>query len=404
MCFPQNARHGELRLENKVVITVMEDAKIIVTSVQHSPRTLPKREAFLRKGGSLELEFDSALSCTNSEVVEKNGIHIESTGEIGVLALSRRPKSADSYRVMPVDQLGDRYMVIGYAAPYSDNTYATQFNIVATEDSTFIAIDLSASTKKGRSKEDVVELTLGKGEVYTVQGNSEKGDLTGTIVSADKPVAVFTGHMCAQVPYDVLYCDVLVEQAQPRTRLAREFILPRFEKKDGYSIRVLASEDLTIVNVGNQKAVLNGGEYFDFESEKSEVLVRADKPIVVAQFAQGAEADTLRVGDPFMILVGPTSSFMKSAVFTVPIKRGEWDHLLSVVIPTDAIESIKFGGQRAMPHNASQVKNTEYSVVVFLVEHGSHIITADKPFGLYSYGFGYGYDNYDSYGTYCGGW
>jgi len=48
---------------------------------------------------------------------------------------------------------------------------------------------------------------------------------TGSLVSSDKPVAVFGGHECAQVPTGTTFCDTLVEQMIPTNKLSKSYLL-----------------------------------------------------------------------------------------------------------------------------------------------------------------------------------
>ena len=54
--------------------------------------------------------------------------------------------------------------------------------------------------------------------IYACQTDAAH-DLTGSIINADQPVAVFGGHDCAYVPYDQAACDHLEEQLLPNETL-----------------------------------------------------------------------------------------------------------------------------------------------------------------------------------------
>ena len=48
------------------------------------------------------------------------------------------------------------------------------------------------------------------------------GDISGTRIIANKPISVFSGHECANVPLASEPCDILIEQLQPIDRLHGE--------------------------------------------------------------------------------------------------------------------------------------------------------------------------------------
>ena len=59
-------------------------------------------------------------------------------------------------------------------------------------------------------------ITLNRGDVYQLRhGLDDKADFTGTTVVGNKPIAVFGGDLCGEVPYDVQFCDHMVEQMMP---------------------------------------------------------------------------------------------------------------------------------------------------------------------------------------------
>ena len=52
-------------------------------------------------------------------------------------------------------------------------------------------------------------------------------DATGTYVNSTKPIAVYGGHSCAQVPTgDILFCDHIIEQIPPVAELGTRHVVP----------------------------------------------------------------------------------------------------------------------------------------------------------------------------------
>jgi adhesin/invasin len=198
LCFPQNARYEIGQLNHRVLVVAVEDADVAITVPKASPG--PTMGKTLLKGESYTFDLDTSLQCLNSEVVQNNGVHVGSSGLITVIASTVRKASGDSYRVMPLEALGSRYMVVGYDAPTADPTFTASFTVVAIEDRTILDIALTAMTNRLRKAGEHISVKLDRGQSYTVNGgyvSSISGDLTGSVVSSDKPVAVFTGHTCA---------------------------------------------------------------------------------------------------------------------------------------------------------------------------------------------------------------
>ena len=57
-------------------------------------------------------------------------------------------------------------------------------------------------------------------------------DLTSVVVNSTKPVAVFSGHSCANVPQRVGYCDCMFEQIPPVSELGLTHIAPPIIGRD----------------------------------------------------------------------------------------------------------------------------------------------------------------------------
>ena len=245
---------------------------------------------------------------------------------------------------------------------------------------------------------------LSRGDVFQLQGDgrAKTSDLTGSIITATKPVAFFTGHRCAEVPGDVQFCDMLLEEEPPTNDWGKEFIVTKFEGKDFSVARVVASQDSTIVFVnGKQASTLQKGLYYEIDTLRRDAVIRTSKPALVAQYSTSSNADSIKVGDPFMLLVVPNDRFLTD-VTTASVTNGQWWHYLNIVVPDSAIESLRLDGQRK-PALTRRIQVTkQLSVVRIQVEVGRHEVTCASPIAVYSYGFGVLRENFDSYGHACG--
>src|SRR5690606_29547875 len=107
------------------------------------------------------------------------------------------------------------------------------------------------------------QVAMERGHTYQLRNVGGEGtDLSGTVITSNKPVAVFSGHQCANVPIGVPFCDHLVEQLTPTVTWGRSFLTePLATRSGGDTFRVMASEDGTAVFVdGAQVATLNRGQ------------------------------------------------------------------------------------------------------------------------------------------------
>ncbi len=170
----------------------------------------------------------------------------------------------------------------------------------------------------------------------------------------------------------------------------------------------ISSEDNTrVFEDAKLVAVLRKGEFFENLNVNRHIQVTADKPVLVAQFAQGFKNGD-SVGDPMMILISPTQQFLNEYRFATPI-NGDWHHYINVVTPTSSISGLRLNGRRLDTADFKVLGESRYSIAQIGIPFGTHLINSlpiagdpGTPFGLYSYGFGFKTDAYDAYGNMAG--
>lgn len=370
---------------------------------------------------------------SDNESVAPQSFHVTSLDEVTVYALNQASLTSDAFLVLPTDAIAEDYVVMAYPSDVrkNNNTLNTQstpsqFAIVATADSTIVDITPSVPTPRNPSKIKQ-RIILEQGESYLVQADIRLGvdpDLTGSLVRASKPVAVFAGQHRALLPlqYRGTYAsrDCLVEQMNPiRTWGKNAYVTPlalsSTELTVGYDLyRVVAAYDSTAVVVdGNERALLNAGEFYE-DSLTSAKEVRTSRPALTAQFKKSSgstgQFDFTRVGDPFMMLVPPSEQFLNQYRFisiqsylyaqvaggpiTVvdSIYTEQW---LNVVIPTSSVSTVRLDNVQIASTTFQSIGSTSFSWAKISVTDGVHEITADTLFGIYVYGYGlansYGY-------------
>jgi len=345
----------------------------------------------------------SGAQLTTTDAVESKGIHVTAESEVTVYGLNRRPTSTDAFLGLPVDILGQEYITLGYAnSSFSNPANETEFAIVGTQFGTTVTITPSVTT--GAHVAFVpYTVVLNAGDTYQLRNGNISADLSGSIITADHPVAVFGGHSCADVPQDFEACDQLVEQLQPTTTWGRNFVtMPLATRQFGDTFRFLAQKDGTDVSVnGVVVATLNRGQLFEQIVEGPAQIV-ADEPILVAQYSNGSLYDGVESSDPFMVLVPPHEQFQASYTVTTPAD-GFSANFLNVVVPASAVATVTVDGVAPAPADIVTgafvpIGTSGFSAAQIKVALGSHTVAAALPLGIIVYGFA----EFDSYG-YPGG-
>jgi hypothetical protein len=401
VCFPQNAAFESAGLVFKLYITGDQASTGTVTGAGSS---FPLHFS-LKPGEVISVDIDTILQVFGSDQVSALGVHVVSDNPVAVYGLSNRRASTDTYVALPTNVLGLSYRAMGYERLGYDDKFTSQITFIATDDNTTAKITLTGNTRGGRKTGEIYSVTLNKGEVYQLQGASGadgKSDLTGTLVTTDKPIAFFTGHTCAQVPANINFCDMLLEEVPPINSWGKQFFVSKMLGKGWYVVRVVAHENDTKIFF-NEKFIktLAAGEFYEAQHVKDNLMIVSDKPILVGQYATGSEADSVKVGDPFLMLISPSEQFLQSYRFVTPVK-GVWHHYINIIVPTASVNALRLDGNPISSSIFKPIGITRFCVGQYEIGYGSHTISADRPFGLYSYGFGVASDNYDSYGNIAG--
>ncbi|XP_046575126.1 uncharacterized protein LOC124283142 [Haliotis rubra] len=171
---------------------------------------------------------------------------------------------------------------------------------------------------------------------YQIVGAYCDEDITGTLITSDKPVAVLSGHNHKRF---VLNSNPLLEMLLPLKSFGRSFVLPDPPTKTGGAIyRVVGSEATTTVrSPGGMLFSLGKGESQDIyvNSTTGAMYIEADRPVTVVQF-------TLKLAS--MAIVPPTSLFASDYDISKPVFNPTYDLknvIVTVIVPTDKVIGLR---------------------------------------------------------------
>jgi len=343
----------------------------------------------------IELPKTAELGNAN-ELIERKGINITASQEVAVYGMNRVLFTSDGFLALPTDVIGRRYVIQGYGNEFTGvpDLNGTQFGIVATEDNTSVTITPKVAT--GAHPAGVgYPVKLNRGETYQLRNTNDfNNDLTGSIVTADKNIAVFGSHQCSTVPNDDLfYCDHLVEQLLPVERAGSFFVAAPLATRTEAVYRIGAVEDGTPINLnGVNVANLNSGQFIE-RVLAGAVRVFSSKPIFVTQYSPSSDFDGVVNADPFMIVIPSTSMWLNQYLLTAP-NMGFAQHYINVVAPNAVIGGLSLDGVAVAAGQFTAIPATALSYARLAVNPGVHSLAAQLAFGVTVYGWG----EYDSYG------
>ena len=150
------------------------------------------------------------------------------------------------------------------------------------------------------------------------------GDISGTRIIANKPVSVFSGHECANVPLSNPPCDILIEQIQPIHTWGTEVITIPLRTRSVDTIKVFASQDSTLISVthtdtaygtvtSDPSFILNRNQFKELVIGDF-TLIESNYQIGVFQFSRSYQTDDVIDSDPFMLAVPSREQYRNSYV------------------------------------------------------------------------------------------
>jgi hypothetical protein len=352
------------------------------------------------------------------DLVEGKGIHVVAQDEISVYGLSHKAFTSDAYCGLPIGSLGTNYIIAGWeSADFCAPGFDSEFLIVGSAKGTTVKITPTATDDSGSHQGgDTFEINLDEGQTYQLQSTGNN-DLAGTIITANKPIAVFSGEEAAYVPYvSSGWANILLEQIPPTSAWGREFITaPLALRVKGDQFEVVATTNLTTVWTNGTIMTTNLAQgqgnihnvIYKFQLA-GPCKITADKPILLVQFANSSTFSG-QPGDPFMMVIPPFEQFLTTYTVSTPLIPLEtncdgtiavWTNFVNIVVTNAGTNSISLDGGVVNSTNFFIIGTNGFSYAQVPLIPGSHHLNCSVPFGVFMYGLA---SNDDAYG-YPGGY
>ncbi len=448
VAFPPNAPHeGHLSLNG---------LDIIVTSVKNTTVRVEAEDQFLITRqveafkpalfSTSKNDFGSIMEVKESDETTYKAIHITSEEPVSVFVFNNRSRSSDGYSALPVSSWGSEYTHCSYYDFNGSFGWYTLENgggfiVMASEEGTRVNITLKGKGEgmaktlgqQGRDIGDSYQVQLSPGQTYMICGDGKtKGlfDLTGTSISANKPIGVVSFHMSTMLPSQCpMDNDFLMEMLTPVNTWGTRFVTVQYDrspsgsnKGEGDFFRVVSKEAATNVSckyydiqsgelIGNWPTYLKKEGSFseynqatiaswtghDAKSIRGLAVWESDKPIMLMQYAYSYPWDNNYNWSPLMVNVSPISNFVNSAVFQTPLEDFSDNTLTLMIIgdPNDPkhkkINSVYLDGEQ-LTHKHSvignQIPGTDIYWVRIDLEAGAHsLYSSETRFWGYMNGF-----------------
>lgn len=330
-----------------------------------------------------------------SEKVLPLGLHLVASDPVNVYCLNHDNNSSDVAVMYPVQSLGTEYFTMCYK-PHVDEANLnhgrnSEFVVVASEDNTTVGILPSEEPDGPARKGDTLRVNLNRGDLYQVQ--SLYGDLSGSQITADKPVAVYGGSLSTTIPFTTPDggWDHMYEQMPPVKTWGREYYTVPLAGRTKDYFRIMAAQNNTTIYFDNVRRVtIHKGEFYE-TTLSSPTRITADKPILVAQYSQSRSNDRVTHGDGFMLILSPVSQAKNDVTFVAYQSTLMRVYYVNIVVPVADIGNLLLD---EVPLSAGYFRtygNGKYASASIQLTQGTHRLRnfrSDRGFIAYVYGFG----------------
>jgi hypothetical protein len=330
----------------------------------------------------VSLPPEAANDWVNGQI-HNRAVRAYSEDEFVCYMINRRQHTSDAALALPVDTMNTEYLVTTYKP-----LQAAEFAVVAASDNTTVTVTPTTGAPS--------IVVLDRGEGFLIQ---DRIDLTGTKISADKPVGMTNGNKC--VRYDGGACDHVFQVAPPVQAWGKEIPVANLpETSLGVRYKILASRDNTeVLQDGSSIGTINAGEFILTDRLPGDHVFSSEEPIFVVQFlANRASSGGDPIGDPAMGNMTPAEQYRTDYVFST-VGGGQFiEHNVTIIAQSADVGSLLLDGSPLAASEFKRIGSSDYWVARPYLTDGVHSTKSENPHGITVEGFHYA----DSY-LYTGG-
>ncbi|MCE5305016.1 hypothetical protein LLG34_04900, partial [bacterium] len=315
-------------------------------------------QPYTRGGGGL------VSTLKHTQVWPGRGIIIEADAPIIVYGVSRCDYSSDGFLAIPTHALDKKYIVSSYreTADFIDQSLTPYVSIVGIYDNTLVTFSFGGNNNsriinadeanKGYSPGQAINATLNRGDDWLIASEGARSDLGGSMVAANKPVAVISGNHCPYIPTEVQGCNFIIEQEYPMNAWGKKYyVTPIIGRKKSSEIRLFAKEahtqfyrDYNGPQTFWENTSVWGIEGRAWQTYRAStdtnvgMVVTANKPIEIVQYNPGNEDDGIS-SNPFQMILIPEEQFLNDIIFNTPGIRGGYgfnSNYINIVYKSDS--------------------------------------------------------------------
>ena len=334
-----------------VVGTPASNAEIVVES----------NDGVIHKGtishnSSVEIDIPYNFQVINHHHSNREkGIHIYSTGEEPIFVIAETDiyfLNHGVYIAYPYveydNQTGYEYYVISTGVP--NVNFVSQFLLVGCENETNITITPSKTVQLPDNIQQVNstlrsihpgstshQLVLHQMQTFVV---TNYDDLTGTKITSNKPLAIISGHECANVPFTASGCEPIAVQVPPVATWGMKFLLAPFAGRNSmHTFKAISSRrNASFLSICGDEIIqiAHNTDIFLVDTDKY-CYLESTAPMLVIQLSTSFATDYS--GDAAIAMISPIDQYVHEIKFVSLPTSAFPSSFVSITVATEHFSS-----------------------------------------------------------------
>ena len=345
--FPLNYQRNSGTLPLLALMTSETTPVSYIIDVPHLEQTY---SGTITAGDEDLIEFPHDVQVFANPTIENKGIHVQlDSNNVVVIGENVRgaysKDSVGTFLALPTLEINiTQYKYFGLTLVIGAVKWHAEVLIVGTQNNTTINITVPQHVRLyvDDGQNSYVDLIAGGEYSYNIDElqtffMTEVDDITGTRIITDKPVSVFSGHACAEVPSNAGDCDHIIEQLLPTVLWGTTYyIAPVPRIGAAYYVRVLAAYDGTEVDIYcnniHMSYTINEGEYVHRELARLDhCAIHSNKEVQVAEYASSPRHGGFP-SDPVMALVPATIHYSNKVLSSTILYSSDLGYIHSLIV------------------------------------------------------------------------
>ena len=274
---------------------------------------------FFKANQAMTFDLPYRLTQLNDLGKTKKGVLVHTSQPANLVLIDSIPGAGDATQLYPDEALDTSYVVSEWGVWDDMNEKNhVQFVVTASEDDTHVIIIPSSKTLLGEAANLPVASVLMKGECYIVKADTSSSPifLTGSTVTADKPVSVIAGTSCGYVPFGQQSCNELMDELIGRKWWGNHFFVQPLGNSDARVELLITSDTLFFATINGSLEVSTGKRlYSEFQGVGE---ITTSSPVEMHQLTRGAVFSAVGLGDPTFVGVLPVSQYSDTMMWNTP--------------------------------------------------------------------------------------